>query len=418
MIKSQWQTFLFWLGAILIIVLVTVFYQPAAAKTGSLLVWMNNRIYVMDIDSLVLERVGPASRKQQMVPSPGCTGQAETPCWVVAGPNLYPVHRSTGGNTGVGHLLPVGEAGIWLDEGALSWAPDGRHLAYPVFNETANRAELRLYDVAGQAAKTLVIGVDPTVAPAWSPACAAGLEAEDCRLAYKTRVINLGGEDLSPELVALKLATGQDRKWELPAEPVFALRWTASGKLLYSRPQRYFREAEDHTPAFDIPRAGQLAGMSPDGRYTVYYQPFTIAGCQAETEEVCMQLGVWLADERSQAENPRLIYNLSLAEALRPELNFIPVWAPSGQAFVFFQAGNLLYYDLVEQEATIWYKSLGGKLRSVPVFSPNEEAVAFVDNQGQGYSEYRLLVIDPRLQPIEHILKTDSGFRILAWLPH
>jgi hypothetical protein len=78
----------------------------------------------------------------------------------------------------------------------------------------------------------------------------------------------------------------------------------------------------------------------------------------------------------------------------------------------------LIHYSLEQQEATIWYKSLTGKLRSVPVFSPNEEAVAFVDNQGQGFSEYRLIVVNPKLQPVEHIIDTKSGFRILAWLPN
>jgi hypothetical protein len=58
-------------------------------------------------------------------------------------------------------------------------------------------------------------------------------------------------------------------------------------------------------------------------------------------------------------------------------------------------------------------------LRSIPVFSPNEDAVAFVDNQGQGYSEYRLVIINPKLQPIEHVIdNTQEGLRVLAWLPN
>jgi Tol biopolymer transport system component len=114
-----------------------------------------------------------------------------------------------------------------------------------------------------------------------------------------------------------------------------------------------------------------------------------------------------------------LIYSSDLAEPRQHGLlNFVPVWSPFGNAFVFIQDGQLIYYDLLQQEANIWYKPLRGKLRSLPVFSPNEEAVAFVDNQGQGYSEYRLLVINPRLQPIEHIIETKEGFRVLAWLPN
>ncbi|HRX01484.1 MAG TPA: hypothetical protein P5280_18470, partial [Cyclobacteriaceae bacterium] len=87
-------------------------------------------------------------------------------------------------------------------------------------------------------------------------------------------------------------------------------------------------------------------------------------------------------------------------------------------AFVFFQEGQLIYYDLAEGEATIWYRSINGKLRSIPVFSPNEEAVAFVDDEGRGFSEYRLVIVNPKLQPVEHIIETDSGFKVLAWLPN
>jgi hypothetical protein len=41
-----------------------------------------------------------------------------------------------------------------------------------------------------------------------------------------------------------------------------------------------------------------------------------------------------------------------------------------------------------------------------------------VDNQGQGYSEYRLVIVNPKLQPIEHVIETKEGFRVLAWLPN
>lgn len=418
MIKSQWKNLLFWPGAILFIVMVTVFYQPAAAKTGSLLIWMKNRIYVMDIDSLILERLGTANPAEPMAPSPGCYGQTETPCWVLAGQNLYPVDRAARSNSNSAGTLAPTEGYAWIDDGKVSWSPDGRHLAYAVFDEAKNQAELRLHNAATGQAQTLATGVDPSVAPAWTTGCASGVDAADCQLAFNTQPANIGVEEVLPAVVALYLATGEQSEWELTAGPVFELRWTVAGQLLYSRPKRHFRHVEDHTPAYKIPLASQLGSMSPDGRYTIYYQPFTVADCQADTEEECLHLGVWLTDARAQNDDPRLIYSLNLAEARRAGLNFIPIWAPDVRSFVFFQAGNLIYYDLDQQEATIWYKSLNGKLRSVPVFSPNEEAVAFVDNQGQGFSEYRLMVVNPRLQPIEHIIETDGGFRILAWLPN
>jgi hypothetical protein len=77
----------------------------------------------------------------------------------------------------------------------------------------------------------------------------------------------------------------------------------------------------------------------------------------------------------------------------------------------------LIHYDLEKGEATIWYKPLDGKLRSVPVFSPNEEAVAFVDDQGEGEAGHRLLVINPKLEPVTHVVHREKSFKVLAWLP-
>jgi hypothetical protein len=419
MSRSQLYTLLFWVGAILIIVLATVFYRPAAAKTGSLLIWLNNRIYVMDIDTLNLQRVGPALSNEVMVPSPGCHGQSDTPCWVTAGENLYSVDFTPRNSSNPARSLLPGVEYAWIDQVGLSWAPDGRWLAYTVFNETANQAELQIYNAASDQARTIALGVDPTIAPAWSAGCAEESDSSSCELAYKTKSVDVGADEVMPGLVALDLATGEQREWQIPADPIFELRWTPNGDLLYSQPKRHFRYAADGTPAYDMPSPSQLANMSPDARYTVYYQPFTLADCPAEDEaESCMHVGVWLTDAGSGADERSLIYSTNLSEPQQRGLNFVPVWSPFGNGFVFFQDGKLIYYDLVQQEAAIWYKSLGDKLRSRPVFSPNEEAVAFVDNLGQGYSQYRLLVIDPRLQPIEHIIETKTGFRLLAWLPN
>jgi hypothetical protein len=220
-----------------------------------------------------------------------------------------------------------------------------------------------------------------------------------------------------PGLIAITFAGNERQSWEIPTKPVFDLAWTEDGKLLYSAAKRHFRYADDHTLAYTIPRAGQLANMSPHGDYTIYYQPFRIKGdcTAADANRACLHVGVWVNGGKIGPES-RLIYDVPLADQTGG-LNFIPVWDPRSRGFVFFQDGNLVYYDLQRQEAAIWYKPLAGKLRSVPVFSPNEEAVAFVDNQGRGHSDYRLLVINPRLQPVEHIVQTKTGFKVLAWLP-
>lgn len=404
--KSQLQTLLFWVGAVLIVVLATIFYQPAAAKTGSLLVWTKGWIYVMDIDSLVLKRVGRAESGDSLAPSPGCSRQIETSCWVIAGQTLYEV-RTDANALAPERQLPGGTT-HWIDS-EVSWSPDGIHLAYSI--QTDNSTELRLYNAASDTINMVVPDVDPTVAAAWSQACVNGLGDSACQIGFKA------ADDSSIRLVALTPATNNQTSWEISAEEIFDLRWTADNELLYSDPPRHFNSVVTQEPAYQIPVAGQLANMSPQGRYTIYYQPFSLKDCSTTEEADCLNLGVWITERGNNDAGPDLIYNLSLTESRSGGLNFIPIWSTDEQIAVFFQDGNLIHYDVVEREATIWYKAVNGKLRSVPIFSPNEEAVAFVDNQGQGYSEYRLVIVNPKLQPIEHIIETDSGFRLLAWLP-
>ncbi|MDH3676493.1 MAG: hypothetical protein OES12_13440 [Anaerolineae bacterium] len=415
---SQWKTIVFWVGAILMIVVATLFYQPAAAKTGSLLVWTRNRVYVMDIDTLTLARVGPAKPGQLISPSPGCSGQVDEQCWVMIGETAYQVDLSIAGSHGVYGVLPVGDGFRW-DNTPVSWSPDGKSVAYSVLDRQTGQAELRVYNLATTEVKLKAANVEPTVAVAWAAGCASGLGAADCGLAYIRRPAP-GNEDAVPLLVGHMPATGDTREWALSNEPVFELRWTDDGELLFSQPKRHFKRAEDHAWAFQIPAGSKLANLSPSARYAVYYQPFTLEDCQTQDlEDRCLHLGVWLNPTEGDGDQRSLIYSVDLADSTDTEgLNFIPIWSPDEASFVFFQAGQLINYDLEKQEATIWYKPVAGKLRTVPVFSPNEEAVAFVDNQGQGFSEYRLVVVNPRLQPVEHIIETRDGFRILAWLPN
>jgi len=410
---------LIWVGAIVVMVLATVFYQPAAAKTGSLLVWLNEKIYVMDIDTLVLERVGEATADDVISAAPGCLGLTDTPCWVAAGKKLYRVRSAFYQVSGVTDSLPVGDGYQWISNGKFSWAPDGEWLAYNVWLPDEEQAELRLYNARTTELRTVAVGADALVAPAWSAACAGGIEAEGCRLAYKLAWIDIGGDEFFPGLKAITLASAKEQTWEIPTDPIFELCWTPAGELLYSQPKRYFRHAADHSPAYRIPEAAQLANLSPQADYAVYYHPFRLKDDECNTED-CLYLGVWLdrTETLDEAESsPKLLYNVNV-DNLQGGLSFVPVWSPRENAFVFFQDGRLIYYDVGQEQASIWYKSLGDKLRSTPVFSPNEEAVAFVDNRGLGHSEYRLLVINPRLQPVEHIIETETGFRVLAWLPN
>ncbi len=414
----QWKNFIFWVGAILIIVLATVLYQPEAAKTGSLLVWTRNRVYVMDIDSLNLQRVGPAEPNQSVTPSPGCFGQTKTPCWVLIDGTLYEIDLTLGSDHNLLGSLPAGE-GFSGKGDEVSWSPDGRHVAYYVLDKQNDRVELRVYNAITNETKVIDSDVEPTVAVAWIPACTSGLGAADCELGYKKIPERIDGELLAT-LVGYVPASETFRQWTLSPEPIFELRWSPDGMLLYSRPKRHFISPEDHAEAYKIPAGAQLANMSPDTGQTVYYQPFTMADCQAQDGgNDCMHLGVWLTHPDETEEGPSLIYNMELSKVQQSEgLNFIPVWSPQGNTFVFFQQGQLIHYDLDKQEGTIWYKPVTGKLRSIPVFSPDGEAVAFVDSQGQGLSEYRLVVVNPRLEPVEEIIDTNQGFRILAWLPN
>lgn len=412
MMHSQWKMVVLWVAAIFIIILATVFYQPVAAKTGSLLVWTRNRIYIMDIDTLNLERIGPANPDELITPSPGCIGQTETPCWVVASDRLYLVDLGGAANS-VQVILPV-DPGSRMGE-SVSWAPDGIHLAYSTVDEQIIRSKLQIYNAQTNKVEFTLPEPDSTIAVAWTVGCAQGLQASGCELGYKTAT-----DRGVSHLVGYNPATQERREWDILAERIFELRWSPNDVLLYSRPKRHFINPQEHEPAHQIPPGSRLANLSPDARYAVYYQPFTLADCESQGEEGrCLHLGVWLTYLDKQDSKSELIYSVDLSEADRTGgLNFIPTWSPQGDSFVFFQEGRLVHYDLEEKEALIWYKPVSGKLRSTPVFSPNEEAVAFVDNQGQGFSEYRLVIVDPKLQPIEHVIDTKQGFQILAWLPN
>jgi len=110
-----------------------------------------------------------------------------------------------------------------------------------------------------------------------------------------TKKQTLTDDKTQPVLIGYTPATGEVRRWDISPEPIFKLRWSPNDTLLYSRPKRHFINAETYAPAYNIPAGGQLANMSPDARYTVYYQPFTLENCQAQdAEENCLHLGVWL----------------------------------------------------------------------------------------------------------------------------
>lgn len=427
--KSQLKGLAFWVGAVLLVVLVTLLYQPAAAKTGALLVWQDGEIYVLDIDSLKQEPVGPAAAVASILPSPGCLGQVKAPCWVAVGPKLYPV----GGSASPEITVP-GDA----EDATLSWSPDGLHLAYVDLAENSRKFKLRLFNPATGQGQTLAIRVDPAVPAAWSSGCRTGLAAPTCQLAYKASqakalspssshllvpawASEIRLDDLSDpwnELVTFTPATGMRQTWPVPVGSIYALRWTAGNTLLYSQPQEYFHRTKDYTPAYQMSPGSQLANMSPDGRYTVYYEPFTKKECQAERPKGgCWFLGIWLADN-DQREERQLIFSRELSKAGEGKLNSDPFWSPAGNAFGLFREGKLIYYNLKQHEAAIWYESLRGQLTSSPVFSPNEEAIALVTQPAGNSTQYHLLVLNPQFKPLEVVIEAQQGFRVLTWLPH
>jgi len=386
--------------------LATILYQPSAAATGSLLIWMNHNVYVMDIDTSIIERVAPAKIDDAITPSPGCYQKMTAPCWVVVNDKLYSVSQHQTSKP----PIRLTQAGEQWPQSKASWSPDGLQVVYVVDNPTTEQFLLQLYNTQHGTYQTIATDVDPTLAVAWSADCEAGF-IESCWLGYKTLVTQTGK---LPYLVGHNLATSEHQQWEISNEPIDALRWSPTETLLYSRPKRYFYQANNHTKGYHIPNGAKLASMSPSAQYTVYYQSFTLSDCPADEE--CLYVGVWLTS--TNVTTPTLLYNVDLKDNYAEGLNFIPIWAPHGKSFVFFQEGNLIHYDIENEKAVIWYQSLQGKLRSVPVFSPREEAVAFTDSEGQGLSDYRLVIINPRLKPIERIIKTEAGFKVLAWLPN
>jgi|GEM_PF-5900920 len=158
--KSKWRTHALWIGAILIVFLATIFYQPAAARAGSLLVWTNNRVYVMDIDTLTLERVAPAAADETIIPSPGCHERTNEPCWVIVGPRLYRVDVGAGGSEVRESSLSFSEDYLWEDS-AISWSPDGHHVAYSLLKKGTDQFDLHVIDVNDGRVKLSVEDIDP-----------------------------------------------------------------------------------------------------------------------------------------------------------------------------------------------------------------------------------------------------------------
>jgi len=432
--RSQLNGLAFWVGGILLVIPISIFYQPASAKTGTLLIWQDGRIYTLDIDSLERKLIGDAGSEAALAPSPGCLGQVKAPCWVAVGAMLYPV-----GSDNPPIAIPLDDNTQWLDS-PVSWSPDGLELAYTVFLLGKDQPELRVFNVASSQIKTLAAGVDSAVAVAWTAGCAAGLAAPTCRLAYKAAnppedgpqplahlLVPAWADELRPanfnqpllQLVSLTPLTGEQKLWLVPATKIFELTWTSDDVLLYSQPRHYFHRAPDLTPAYQMSPGSQLADMSPDGRYTVYYEPFTRKECQTERPKGgCWYLGVWLAESGQANSQRRLVYSRELTQAGEGHLNADPFWSPRGDAFVLFREGKLVHYNVKYGGAAAWYQGLWGQLTSAPVFSPNEEAVAFVYRQDTSPAQYHLLVLNPEFKPLEHIIAAQEGVRLLGWLPH
>lgn len=430
--KFQMSNLLFWPGLVLFVVLVTIFYQPPTAKTGSLLIWQDGQMYVLDIDSLERQPVGAAPPVTPLAPSPGCLGQVKAPCWVAVGSVLYRV----GGDSTTGISLPLAEHAAWT-EGPASWSPDGLNLAYTVTRVDSAEAELRVYQAQTGQAQTLASGIDPEIAVAWSKGCAAGLTAAGCQLGFKVadgnrRLVQLivlawaaelrpeylskAGALPLPQLVTLTPLTGAQQVWPLPVKPIFELQWAAE-ILLYSQPRHYFHRVGDNAPAYQMSPGSQLANMSPNSRYTVYYEPFTQKECQAERPKGgCWYLGVWLASEGEGRLPRQLIYSRELSQAGEGRLNSDPFWSPDSEALVLFREGRLIYYNLKYREAAIWAKNLDGQLTGVSVFAPAKTAVAFVTHQANSTS-YHLHVLNPEFKPLTHVIEASEGVRLLAWLP-
>jgi hypothetical protein len=322
-------------------------------------------------------------------------------------------------------------------DGPVSWSPDGLHLTYAVRASNREEAELWVYNAITGQAKKLASGIDPGLAVAWSTGCEAGLEAATCRLGYKAfsdrRLAQLVvpawaaelqpdylarmGEHPLPQLVALTPQTGGQQVWPLPVELIFELRWASDDNLLYSQPRHYFHRATDHTPIYQMSPGSQLANMSPDGRYTVYYEPFTQRECQAERPKGgCWYLGVWLADGRETNTPRQLIYSRELSQAGEGRLNADPFWSLAGDRFVLFREGKLVHYSLKYYQADIWATGLEGRLASAPVFAPDKTAIAFVTRQ-ENSRQYYLWVLNPEFKPLEYVIEAQEGLQVLAWLP-
>lgn len=406
-----------WGGAFFALVVATLFYNPGLVESGKLLVWIDGAFYTIAPDGTQKTLIVETGQSVRFEASPGCYGLVRAPCWLQFGRFLTRLPGET-------IPLPLEPADIWINP-AVSWSPDGTHLAYTIANTALNRTELRIFNVITQKSQTLAADVEASTRPVWSHACARAFEAPQCRLAF--RKLSPKGDSLA-EVVALVPTRGLSQTWTIPGGFVPILGWTADDRLIYSNEAYSIARAiyvSDESPVLDMPTGVQYPTNSPEADYAVYYQVFRAEGlgCRLTNllrrgpgPDACQRRGIWISDR--QGQHPRLVYSTE-ATSRRGGFNSDPIWSPAGDAFLIFHEGQAIYHDLATRQTEVWYQDVPYGPRTDPVFSPDRRAIAMIvgDQAGAEQIDDRLLILGHRLKPMSVDLEVKRGVRLIAWLP-
>ncbi|MFQ5575728.1 MAG: hypothetical protein ACE5G8_01935 [Anaerolineae bacterium] len=366
-----------------------------ASRDGPLLFWQAGALYTINPNGTNLTKLTPALLADRRVTevSPGCNGLAPAACWVLVGHVLYHI-------SGRGVPLPLTPNTEWINAPA-GWSPDGVHLAYTVGRKDTNRRALLVYNTALEIVWRVAAAVDESRTPAWSPGCANGL-MDGCVLAF--------GKQAAPGqagsiVAAFTFADGSLQSWNIPNHWGHILKWSPDNRLYVGGSAGWFR-VDDGSPVKGALGAEFASSVAPTVQYVAYSGRAPRAG----------QRQIWLA---GPSQPPFLIDAVPIHPD-RAGFSSPVIWSPGGEALAAFNQGRLIYYNLVQQTVSVWYRTDSMDVLKGYAFAPSGNAIALVEGQYLDNPERpqnRLFIVYKSGEVVNLRLRSREPIVLMAWLP-
>jgi len=402
-------------------------------RNGPILFWQDGAIYTINPDGTDLNKITPALRANQRFTtvSPGCHGLVEAPCMVLVGHVLYHI-------SGASLPLPTLNGTEWLNAPA-SWSPDGVYLAYPVKYSDTGQRSLLVYNTRQDFLQQAAEDVDESIKPAWSPGC-VDASLDNCYLAYR-RVSTTGKKGV--KVASLNLGSNQTQIWTISSGQGHILKWSSAGQLYYGGNLGWF-SVEDGSPVGGEVEAGLTTSLSPAGNYVTYS---AAAPSINALQQNAKRSGIWLArvsedpppssnfttdDENIAAvggrrsavvfskDTPRLIQPpLSSPRYVERGFNHEVFWSPKEDALAAFNGGQLIHYDLIQDQVSIWHETSAMDVLGGYAFSPTGDGLALVEGQFLDNPEkpqHRLFIVYKSGEVMTLRGRTRDPILLLAWL--